>query len=169
MGLKRRIKWNENNSVSVFHVFSSFLSSMTSVSFNLSPFLISFPLHLILSPFIFPFSRVSIAASPPIIFLIFPPSSVSFLFRHSRAFSPPALLLCFGLYSLLPRLFCYARHPLPMLYSSATLTQCFIYLPFYLPLFHSASLLADVLGLFTYSLSLLPWRYTNPPLSLVAV
>lgn len=90
VGPKQRIKWDENNSVSIIHVFSSFLSSITSISFNLSQFLISFPRHLILSPFIFPFRRVSVTALLSIIFLIFPPSSASSLFHHSCAFSPPA-------------------------------------------------------------------------------
>lgn len=58
------------------------------------------------------------------------------LFVPSCAFSPPASrsALVFGspLPAALPLLL-YAWHRLPVLYSSATLTQCFIYLPFYPP------------------------------------
>lgn len=144
-------------------ISTNFLQSL--LTFSVSHLLSSpsnlVPFHLPLSPCLY--RRLLI------IFLIFPPHSVSSLFHHSCSFSPPVScsVLVFGspLPAALSLLSCLTSPPYALFLSH---TNSVFYLFTFLPP-HSASLLAGVLGLFTYSLSLLLWRYTNPSLSLVTV
>lgn len=149
VGLRWRIKRDDNNIISL-HKCCSFLSS---VSFNLIGF--SSPSYLVF--FHLPLFPCLYGRLPS--YHIFNLSTLLCLLFVPSLMRP---LLCSHVW--LSMACCLASSFLP-----AASSPFALFLSHTDSVFYYASLLAGVLALFTYSLSLLPWRYTNLSLSLVTV
>lgn len=141
---------------------------LSSISFNLLSFscpfpsILSCPFYLSLFPCLYHhLPSYHIFNLSTLLCLLFVPSLMCLLTScYALVFGSP-------LPAVLPLLSCLTSPPYALFLSHTdSVFYLFTFLP---PRHHCASLLADALGLFTYSLSLLPWRYTNPSLSLVTV